>query len=618
MFDDLHVLRERARVAAARGDLDGASMALWAAAGQTHADEHEYLLVLRQLEEVLTRRGDVRGALTVVAYVGSDDPGAWVRAYPLLPHVPAVDRALVAAAQGHLAEAARELEGDGRIAAAAIHRERAGEWAAACALWSRLVHAGASGDTYVEALVRFNLARCARRCDDAAGAREATVACVRLLEEAADHFESSGQRERAFDCFQVLVQVGREAGAFEDVLEGSVNCIRILREDHLRQFALDYFEASIAAALERDEMSAAATFAREAAEYARSLGLGGAAAAFAVRQAELWRAAANQHAQRGDHADVVAHALLAAILAFASVGQYARVGQLYREIAMLDLDPARREHYTRASSRYAHVVDEPLETVQRPRRARSETGQSDVWHIDVLEWEQRGSAVEVCAEVMLDRRGLELIRRKAMLTRLAALRVEDNPHDTSPSAVQARARLADQLAQLQHYAVLSPLEALFASADWRVKVAVLEALQTLFYKRTFVTLRAALRDPDARVVQRAAKTLEALHFEHAFDPLARIFRESASPLARASSLRAIARIDTRESAELLLGVLEHGAPSDRGAALAAVQAASPGQFLELARSVLSSAPEPLRSSLREFLVAHGSLAAEPGARDASR
>jgi hypothetical protein len=607
MFDDLHVLRERARIAAARGDLEGAAAALWTAAGQTHAEESEYRQVLRQLEDVLVRRGDARGALTVVAYVASSDPSAWARAQPLMSLVPPVDRAIVTAARGHLADAAREMEDAGRIAAAAIHRERAGEWAAASALWSRLVHGRGLGDTYVEALVRFNLARCARRCEDATGAREATVACVRLLEEAADHFEAAGQRERAFDCFQVLVQVGRETGTFEDVLEGSVNCIRILREDHLRQFALDYFDGSIAAALERGEMSAAATFAREAAEYARGLGLASTSADFAVRQAELWRAAAKQHAERGAHAEVVAHALLAAILAFAGVGQYARVGQLYRELAQLDLGGPRREHYAHAARRYAQVADEPLDATPRTRRARPDTAQSEVWHADVIEWEQRGSAAEVCADVMLDKRGLELIRRRAMLARLAALEIDDRPADANPSLAHARLRLADQLAQLQHYAVLSPLEAMFAQRDRRLKIAVLEALQTLFYKRTFVTLRAALRDPDPLIVQRAAKTLEALHFEHAFDPLSRIFRESASPIARASALQALARIDSREAAELLMGVIEHGASSDRAAALSAVQAVPARQFIELARASLPSAAEPLRSALRELLVAHGSL-----------
>ena len=97
MYDDVSVLRERARVLTARGDLDGATAALWSAATQTHVPEREYTAVLRQFEDVLARRGDVRAALTVIAYLASSQPAAWTRARALLPNVTATDRAMAAA-----------------------------------------------------------------------------------------------------------------------------------------------------------------------------------------------------------------------------------------------------------------------------------------------------------------------------------------------------------------------------------------------------------------------------------------------------------------------------------------------------------------------------------------
>lgn len=57
MLDDLHHLRERARVAASRGNLDEAANALVTAAQQTHVAEHDYVSVLKPLVEVLERRG---------------------------------------------------------------------------------------------------------------------------------------------------------------------------------------------------------------------------------------------------------------------------------------------------------------------------------------------------------------------------------------------------------------------------------------------------------------------------------------------------------------------------------------------------------------------------------
>jgi hypothetical protein len=607
VLEDLFILRDRARAALARGDLDTALSALLSGAAQTHVSEHDYIGVLRPLEETLARADNPRGALTVVCYLAATDASVWKRARALLPQVPPVDRARVLGAQGQMAEAAREMEDAGLVAAAAICRERAKDWSSARALWSRLAHVTERGDdAYVAALVRFNLARCAKQCGDARQAREAMVASVRLVEEAADHFESVGLRERAFDCFGVLVQIGRESGAFEDVLEGYVNCIRILREDHLRYFALEYFEEAIAAATEREETSAAATLAREAADYARSLGLASASGGYSMRQAELWRTLARQHLARGAPPEIAENALLASILAFGEVGQWAHVGASYSELSSLELDASRREHYQRVARRYARMKDDPMETSRSLiHPLRHETHFTEVWHVDVVEWEQQGSASEACADVLLDKRWPDLIRRKAMLARLTALPVDERPDDTRPAMLHARVRLAEQLAQLQLYAVLSPLEKLFARKEEPVKVAVLQSLQTLFFKRSFVTVRAALRDPDGLVVDQACKAVEALYFQHAVDPLSRILRESLEPAPRASALRALAKIDTLEAAEILLGALEHGAPPDRLAALAALKAERGSKFAELAKGCLPSAKDPLRGSLQEILAARG-------------
>src|SRR5437016_1653427 len=97
--DDLYVLRERARVAAAKGDFDGAASALAAAASQTHVNEDDYVSILRPLADVLERRGDARGAMTVAWYLAWGDPKGWKRAESLLARVPPIDRARTLAAQ---------------------------------------------------------------------------------------------------------------------------------------------------------------------------------------------------------------------------------------------------------------------------------------------------------------------------------------------------------------------------------------------------------------------------------------------------------------------------------------------------------------------------------------
>jgi hypothetical protein len=435
---------------------------------------------------------------------------------------------------------------------------------------------------------------------------------VRLLEEAADHFESVGQRERAFDCFQVLVQIGRESKRFEDVLEGFVNCIRILREDHLKSFVLQYFEDALSSAKEQRELSAAATLAREASEYARSLGMASASAHYILVQAELWRDVAKQHLERGAPAEIAENSLLAAILAFGEAGQFAKVGQLYGELAHMDLEPARRAHYGRASKRYEGVRDEPLDAAPLPSHLRQEHNFPEVWHVDLLEWEQQGSAAEACADILLDKRLPDLIRRKALLARLTALAVEGREEAgaaTTSADTAARLRLAEQLSQLTLYAVLSPLEKLFDRGERSLKIAVLGAIKArLYFKRSFITVRAAIRDPDPAVVEHAARAVESLYFLHAFDPLARIVREAPQPFVRAAALRALARVDTVEAAEFLLGVLEHGAPVERAATLEALKASRGKSFIELAKSTMHAATPEVQKLLRELFQARGMAA----------
>src|SRR6185369_9134487 len=142
----------------------------------------------------------------------------------LIQQVPAIDRArtLLAwadrstdrdKAKGIYGKAADEYEAAGLVAQAAIARERCDDFVRARALWSRLaqVLTASGSDLYAAGLARFNLARTSLRTHDSAAAREAVVAAVHLLEEAADRYETIGQRERAFDCYQVLIAIGRES-----------------------------------------------------------------------------------------------------------------------------------------------------------------------------------------------------------------------------------------------------------------------------------------------------------------------------------------------------------------------------------------------------------------------
>ncbi len=612
----LHELREEARAAYNRGDAARAKAALWQALQHTIAREEDYVVLTTDMRDLLLAMNDPRGALTLDWYAGTERTQK-----PLLPRVPPIDRArtLLAwadrssdreRAKAVYAKAADEYEAAGLVAQAAIARERGEDFFRARALWSRLsqILGSTTTDLYAAGLARFNLARTSLRTGDAGAAREAVVASVHLLEEAADRYETIGQRERAFDCYQVLIAIGRESGEFEHVLEGYVNVNRILREDHLRYYALQSYEEAMSAAERQGEMSAAATLAREMAVYARKEGLPSVASFAMLAQARLWQAVAEASQRRGVPPQIAENGLLAAVIACGETGQYKKVGELYGLLSTLPLEEARRAHYARAKGRYDEAQNLPIDAAPLPPHLRHEVGFPEVWHVDLVEWEQQGSAAQAAGDIILDpAQWSDVTRRRAMLARLSALALESLDPNEPPRRVPSASvvALADQLALVELYTILSPLERLFGHAEPSVRVAVVKALSRFLYKRTFITLRAALSDGDGTVVHEAAKALEELRFPHAFDPLARIYRESQNRDVRASALRALAKIDTFEAAEMLLGVLQHDSESDRAAAVDALRRSRGMKFTDHARGSFAELAEPVKAMVREILHARG-------------
>jgi tetratricopeptide (TPR) repeat protein len=610
----LRTVHQQGKQALRAGNLQQALSLLQQASAKTSARENEYRPVLEDMRATLSRMGRPRHALTIDWYLGDNRAAS-----AILESVPPVDQArtleawAASASDGsdyHL-RAADIYESAGQVARAAIARERGGDYRGARTLFSRLgdslVREGS--DRYAAALARFNLARCCRKTDDARAARAAVVSSVHLLEEAADRYERIGQRERAFDCYQVLIAIGKQSGEFEHVLEGYVNVVRILREDNLRYYALQSYEDALGEADKNREFSAGATLAQEMAAYAFNEGMTSLANHAIHQQARLWRQVAHAVVERAGPPEMAENAMLAAIVALARQHQFATVGELYRALSQIDLEPARKQHYARAAKRYAGEANAAIEAGALPAHLRQDAAFPDVWHVDLIEWEQRGSAADACGDVVLESEAWsEVTRRRAMLARMAALDLEGAGPQAPAGAMVALAKL---LGQVELYTILAPLEHLFTSPLAEVRFAVVDALERFMYKRTFVTVRSALGDPDAAVRKRAYQTVEALRFPHAFDPLARIFRESDDPNARAAALRAIARIDTSEAAELLVGVFQHEGKLERAAATEALKPPARGrQFLEVARHVFPSLGKGAQKSVREIFQARGE--APPG------
>lgn len=407
---------------------------------------------------------------------------------------------------------------------------------------------------YEQALCHFNLSLAARRIEDFAACNRHLVQAQRLLEEQADEFEARGERERAFDCYGVLLQIGRESGSFENVAEGYINCIRVLKADNLKYYVLQYYEDFLRIALEREEFHAAALMLREAADYARRLGLIY-DRHYLKRAAETWCKAAMKNERDGGPAELTENAYLAAIDSFNSIGDFPHVRETYLHLAELALPDKKRQRYARVAERYAHASEEPVDTSGFPDYLRHQQAYPATWEQDLVEWELDGDPVAVCAFIVGDAHYMDMIRRRALNVLL--LYLESRSEGEEPSLL---ALIAHGLGELQAYVVLRPLERLCEHPDPKVRAGVMKALKHLFFKRTFHLVQGGLEDENDEVREGALEAVAALHFPAAFDRLSRIFRESEDQKVRRTALESIGRIATVEAGEFLLEVMRHEAP----------------------------------------------------------
>ncbi len=540
---------QRAQSALADGRPRDAIAPLWALVDRSHLGANELGECLRLMRQAFAQAGLSRAACTVALYLAQHDVALE------LAGDDDVDLARCWVLRGNRQRAARHFEKGGKLGQAAIQLELAGEDRAARVLWERLSQdVRLASDPYTQGLVRFNLSRACERQGDHGAARRAMVESMHLLEAAADRFEAQGLRERAFDCFQVLIAAGKE-GAFENLAEGYLNCIRILMQDNLRYYVLQYYEDFQSLAIERKEFHAAATLFRECAEFARAQGMPY-DTHYRFRAAETHVLAAKTTIESGGAVELAENAYASAIDAFNQVSMYSRVRGVYGELAQLALPDKRVARYKRLEERLGPVPDEAPALVSFPDYLRMDTAYPEIWKLDVLEWEHEGDAAETMGDVMLDTKLPDFTRRRALVCRLYQ---QSNEHMTAT----VLGGLATHLGRVEIYAALAPLERLSLHDAVEVRAACMRATRQMAFKRAFVLVMRGLADGAAEVRKEALAAVSLLHFPHAFDPLARIFRNAEEPAVRIAALESIGKIPTIEATELLIEVLRQGDPRER-------------------------------------------------------
>jgi hypothetical protein len=567
--------------------------------GQTHVINYEYDDWLRRLGEIYRHLNRAREASFVYLYLHYFDMARG----QLTAEEHIGLRARLAEIEKKWIEAAQLYQKAKLPVHAAVAFERAKQYPEATAAWKALVHApGLTSRPYEAALVHFNYGLAAVRLEaTSAEARRALIESQRKLEQVADDFEQVGELERAFDCFQILLKLGKESAQFENLAEGYVNCIRVLREDNLKFYVLQYYEDFIKLALERGELHAAATLYQEAAAFAARAGLPY-DRHYQHKSALTWMRCADKFVETGVPVQMTENALLAAASQHSAVGDYPAVRECFERLATLELPDRAKKRFGTIAQRYKGLAAPPVELPGLPDYLKQQHAYADIWFVDLLEWEMDGDPFAVAASIVGDLRYPNGIRRRALVVLLT---LADAQARRAEGETETLVHVAELLGELQSYAALSPLEKLYQATDPVIRRAAVRALRFLYFKRSFVIVRKALADTDSQVRDAALTAISGLHFPHAFNPLARIYRESNDPRVRASALQSIGKIQTVEAGEFLVMVLRQETGNLREAAYAALSQMDNADVLPILRQHHEIETNPqVRDTLGELLRRH--------------
>lgn len=516
---------------------------------QTHVIDYEYDDWLRRLAEIYALLDRHREAGYIYLYLHYFD----MARDAFKGDAGTVARARVLEVEKRWADAAAAYQEARLPVHAAVAYERAKQPRQAAEQWRALADDPRLRDRpYELALVHFNLGMALVRIDaGSAEGRRALIDSQRRLEQVAEDFEQRGERERAFDCYQILLKLGKDSGSFENLAEGYINCIRVLKEDNLKFYVLQYYEDFIRLALQRGELHAAATLYQEAADYAVRAGLPY-DRHYLAEAAATWVKCADKSIADDAPVEFTENAFVAAVGCYSAIDDFVAVRDVYERLAELPLPDKKRERYRRIASRYTTARQKRRDAPEFPDYLKQQHAYADIWFVDLLEWELGGDPFQVAASIIGDLRYPDGIRRRALVVVLTLADAALRDETTAPATL---AHVAELLGELQSYAALCPLERLYEHEDPAVRRAAVRALRFLFFKRSFALIGRALEDVDGGVREAAIEALRGLHFPHAFNPLARIYRESNDARVQAVALESIGKIGTIEAGEMLLMVL---------------------------------------------------------------
>lgn len=516
--------------------------------GLTHVDETDYSDWARELAGLYRRIGRGLSAARIHEYLLDIESAQELYASHGTPR----DEGRVLYFGGRLSAACERYRAGSLFAHAARAAEELGKLDVASGLYEQLHRSHeATGHPYLSGLAALNAGRLAMNGDRGRGVALLAIA-TRLLEQEADAREQAGDRAGAMRCYQCLVEIGRVEGSYENLAEGYLNCIRLLKGKADRFFTMQYYNDFICASDELGELHSVADLYREAGEYARRVGFIY-ANHFLEEAGSAWLRVADEGLGAGAPAELLENALLAAIGCFNRIQSDQRVAEVYHRLSELPLLATRQERYAALAEELAPQQGaKPDPQTALPDYFRRRLRLPPVWHLDLLEAEAGRDIHDAIGRLVGDHKNVwEVQRRKAMLL---ALQYDDHlasggdPESVPPPMIEA-------LGELGHPAAVRPLEAIYERGDETVRALVIEKAVNLKRQEAISLVERGLEDGRERVVEAVISGIRRMTFPQALDGLVRLHNSHEQGVVKEACLRSIAAIGTDEACEFLLDVI---------------------------------------------------------------
>jgi tetratricopeptide (TPR) repeat protein len=516
------------------------------------------------------------------------------------------------------ARPARLFEQAERPVLAARVYAAAGDRVNAARCYERLLEGG-DLTPYEQALLHFQLAVLSkgqglplRGIVPERESRRHAAAAQQLLESLADACEEAGEFERALDCYRLYIQLGETLGSFENIVEGYVNGLRILKDERQSLDALDLYEKLIDRCRAHGEYHLAAAQCKEAADYVARVGLLPSwAAAYRRAAATDLVGAARHNQERGGQVQISESALLQAASACNDLFDWEGLTLAFEKLAALPLPAPQKRRYERLAAKRPAAAPQESEPAApagslEPYVAQPQA-QPPVWDLDLVEWQSGGDPTAVCLALVGDRSRPQLTRRHALLVLLHAALPLSSSRSFTQDVLTKQRRLVEGLAGLRCYEALRPLERLFDEAGppeekggpqkedpapdrapWQqarvtqnlgnptpaaaLRRTILQALPRLPFRRAVTLLIRGLADPRPGVYAASLDGLAEMHFPEAVRELIRLYRAHPVLEVRRAALKALGRSRDPRARELLEDIRAHEAEPLRSDAALLLQA----------------------------------------------